>query len=399
MLALAVFFGLPAAALWGGLGMGAVAVAAGPVAAPAGTGAAMSGAAVRPARALVAVGSALAAAGTAHAAVNAVLLRRPDPAARPGPERVSVLVPMRDEAARARDCLAAALAQDGVTEVLVLDDGSTDGTARIARAAGARVLTGRTAAARLAGQAARLPAAGRRRRPGRGRAGLPRRRRRARARARSPPPWHCWATGDLVCPYPRQVAGTAAERLVQPLLQWSWLTFLPLRLAERSPRPSLSAANGQLLAVRRAAYDRAGGHAAVRAEVVEDVALLRAVKRAGGRGGVADGTALADCRMYAGWAELRDGYTKSLWAAFGSPAGAAGVAGLLALAYLVPPLARAARLQNGFSRIRCRGDRTGADRAAHRRPGLAGRAGAPRLGGRVRLADRALAARPTGPAR
>ena len=123
---------------------------------------------------------------------------------------------------------------------------------------------------------------------------------RARARARSRPP--SALLGELRPGLRRtrgSVAGTAAERLVQPLLQWSWLTFLPLRLAERSPRPSLSAANGQLLAVRRAAYDRAGGHAAVRAEVLEDVALLRAVKRAGGRGGVADGTALADCRMYA----------------------------------------------------------------------------------------------------
>ena len=35
--------------------------------------------------ALVAAGSAMAAAGTVHAAVNAVLLRRPDVAARPGP--------------------------------------------------------------------------------------------------------------------------------------------------------------------------------------------------------------------------------------------------------------------------------------------------------------------------
>ena len=49
-----------------------------------------------------------------------------------------------------------------------------------------------------------------------------------------------------------------AERLVQPLLQWSILTFLPLRLAERSRRPSLAAANGQFLVVRRAAYERAG---------------------------------------------------------------------------------------------------------------------------------------------
>jgi hypothetical protein len=64
---------------------------------------------------------------------------------------------------------------------------------------------------------------------------------------------------DLVCPCPRQLAVTAAERLVQPLLQWSWLTFLPLRLAERSPRESLSAANGQLLAVRRAKHELARG--------------------------------------------------------------------------------------------------------------------------------------------
>lgn len=126
---------------------------------------------------------------------------------------------------------------------------------------------------------------------------------------------------------------------MQPLLQWSWLTFLPLRLAERSPRPSLAAANGQLLAVRRAAYDKAGGHATVRAEVLDDVALLRAVKTAGGRGGVADGTALATCRMYGGWAEVRDGYTKSLWSAFGSRPGAVAVCGLLLVAYVLPAAA------------------------------------------------------------
>jgi hypothetical protein len=293
---------------------------------------------VRPGTLLTATGTGLAVAGTVHAAVNAVLLRRPDPRARAGPERVSVLVPMRDEAAQARDCLAAVLAQDSVAEVLVLDDGSTDGTGEIARGMGVRVLAGRPLPAGWLGKphacqqladAADSSSdvllfldADVRLRPGAVDATV-----------------GLLAGLDLVCPYPRQVAVGPAERLVQPLLQWSWLTFLPLRLAERSARASLSAANGQLLAVRRAAYDRAGGHAAVRADVVEDVALLRAVKRAGGRGGVADGTALADCRMYRGWPELRAGYTKSLWAAFGAPAGAVGVAGLLALAYLVPPVA------------------------------------------------------------
>jgi hypothetical protein len=66
------------------------------------------------------------------------------------------------------------------------------------------------------------------------------------------------------------------------------------------------------MAVRRAAYDRAGGHAAVRDQVVDDVALLRAVKRVGGRGGVVNGTALATTHMYSSWEELVEGYTKSL---------------------------------------------------------------------------------------
>ena len=150
---------------------------------------------------------------------------------------------------------------------------------------------------------------------------------------------------DLASPYPRQLAETWSERLVQPLLQWSWLTLLPLRRAESSPRPSLAAANGQLLAVDAEAYRRVGGHAAVRAEVLDDVALRpRAQGRAAARGGVVDGTWLATCRMYEGWPTLRAGYTKSAWAAFGSPAGAAAVRGRPRRALRRAAARRAARL-------------------------------------------------------
>jgi Glycosyl transferase family 21 len=144
---------------------------------------------------------------------------------------------------------------------------------------------------------------------------------------------------DLLSPWPRQVANGAAARLVQPLLQWSWMVSLPLRRAERSPRPALCAANGQFLVVDAAALDRAGGFGAVAGEVLDDLAVARAVKRAGGRVGVADGSALASCRMYDGWADLRAGYRKSLWAAFGPAPASATVAVTLALAYVVPPLA------------------------------------------------------------
>ncbi len=296
-------------------------------------------------RLVTGLGSATAVVLTAHSVVNLRLLRRPAQEPAEVDEAVSVLIPARDEEGLIAACVRAALDQQGILdlEVMVLDDGSTDATvARAKAAAGAdarlRVLTGSS--------------------PPPGWLGKPHACRQLAEAARgavlvfvdadvvlAP---HAVASSvgllrehrlDLVSPYPRQVAESISERLVQPLLQWSWLTTLPLRWAERSARPSLSAANGQLLVVDAAAYGRAGGHAAVRGEVLDDVALLRALKRAGGRGVAADGTHLATCRMYRGWSEVRAGYTKSLWSAFGSPAGAACAIGLLGLAYVVPPVA------------------------------------------------------------
>ena len=43
--------------------------------------------------------------------------------------------------------------------------------------------------------------------------------------------------------------------------------------------------------------------------------------------------------MYDNGRELRNGYRKSLWAAFGSPLGAVGVAAALAVVYVLPPVA------------------------------------------------------------
>ncbi len=293
-------------------------------------------------RRLVRAGSATAVLLAAHAAWNARRLRRP-------PERgyvvepVSLLVPARDEAHRIGPSVEALVSQQGLAaaEVLVLDDASTDGTAEVVRA--------------VAGDRARvLRGAG----PPPGWLGKPHACQQladvARGRvlvfvdadvvlapdavARAVTLLRRHALG-YVSPYPRQLTGSAAERLVQPLLQWSWLTFLPLGVAERSPRPSLAAAGGQFLVVDAAAYRRAGGHAAVRDQVVDDMALARALRRAGARGGFVDGTDLATCRMYGGARELADGYTKSLWAAFGSPPGALAAVTALAAVYVLPPLA------------------------------------------------------------
>jgi hypothetical protein len=274
---------------------------------------------------------------TGHTVVNALLLRRP-PRGTTTRERVAVLLPLRDEASRVTPCLESLLAQRGVPEldIVVLDDHSTDGTAEVVRSvAGDKVqlLTGAplpdgwlgkphachqlAAAAPEAGVLVFVDADV------------------VLAPDAIAGAVNAMAGVTLLSPYPKIVG---AGRLVQPLLQWSWLTFLPLRVMERSPRPSLAAAGGQWLVVDRAGYDRAGGHAAVRDDVLEDIGLARAVKRSGGRIALADGSRLAECRMYTSWTELVDGYGKSLWASFGSPTGAAAAVALLLLLYAAPPV-------------------------------------------------------------
>ncbi|MEH1102043.1 glycosyltransferase [Micromonospora sp. CPCC 205561] len=293
---------------------------------------------------------------TAHTLVNAGRwLRRPADRPPTLTEPVAVLLPLRDEAGRVTPCLRGLLAQRGVPglRVVVLDDGSTDGTADVVRAVAGddpRVVL-------LDGVA-----------PPPGWLGKPHACWQLATRADPAATALVFVDADVVLapdavavavtelraarvtllsPYPRILVATAADRLVQPLLQWLWLTFLPLRAMERSRRPSLAAAGGQFLVVDRAGYDAAGGHAAVAGKVLEDVELARAVKRAGGRIALADGSRLAACRMYENWPQLRDGYSKSLWATFGHPGAAAAVVALLLLLYTAPPLLAVAALAAG----------------------------------------------------
>ena len=123
---------------------------------------------------------------------------------------------------------------------------------------------------------------------------------------------------DFISAYPKQIAHTIPERLIQPLLQWSWMTTLVLALAERSLFSSMAVANGQFFLVHRSAIVTSRGYEMVKSCVLDDVFLARVLVKSGLHGGVVSGTDLAQCRMYESWSEIKAGYGKSLRFAFGS---------------------------------------------------------------------------------
>ena len=134
---------------------------------------------------------------------------------------------------------------------------------------------------------------------------------------------------DFLSPYPCQEAVSLSERLIQPLLQWTWMTTVPLRLAMQSSRTSLAVANGQFLLVKKSALIACGGFATIKSSVLDDIDLARVLIHGGFRGGVCDGSTIASTRMYSSFREIRAGYGKSMSTGFG------GVFGSLALIFVM----------------------------------------------------------------
>ena len=233
---------------------------------------------------------------------------------------VSVIVPARNEAHNIAACIRSILSTTYPSmEVFVVDDHSTDGTGDIAR--------------RVAADDPRLTVIG------------------------APPlpdgwfgkQWACHsavqrARGELVLftdadtrhtpeLLPRAVAalgergadltsvmgaqelGGFWERLLQPQV----FTFILARYGSteamsRSSRPVDKIANGQFFLVRRAFYDKCGGHEAVRDHVAEDLRIAQEVCRAGGVVHFVDGRDYLSTRMYQGLGELMRGWGKNVYA-------------------------------------------------------------------------------------
>ena len=120
----------------------------------------------------------------------------------------------------------------------------------------------------------------------------------------------------LISALPRQIVVSWSEMLSIPAFYLGMLCGAPLELTRLQRNPLLFAILGQFLVFRRDTYDAAGGYAAVRHNVVDDIAIGRRVHTMGLKYKLLDGDGLVSCRMYRNFDQVWKGLTKSTFATF-----------------------------------------------------------------------------------
>ncbi|MET8680294.1 glycosyltransferase [Streptomyces sp. NPDC004647] len=280
------------------------------------------------------------------------LPRREDPAEWPA---VAIVVPARDEAEVLPVSLGSLLAQEypGHAEVFLVDDGSTDGTGRLARELADRADRARGPALTVCspgepepGWTGKLWAL---------RHGI------ALARTRTPAPEYLLLTDadithapdslralvssargadlDLVSQMARLRVATFWERLIVPAFVYFFAQLYPFRRVNRAGARTAAAAGGCVL-LRDSAAERARVPESIRDAVIDDVALARAVKRSGGRIWLGLADRVDSVRPYPRLGELWRMVSRSAYAQLRhNPLLLMGTAGGLAVVYLAPPVA------------------------------------------------------------
>jgi len=239
----------------------------------------------------------------------------PDP-----PPSLSVVIPARNEASNIEACIRSVLASGwpGALEVVCIDDRSTDDTGPIL--------------ARLAALDPRIRiVAGRD--PPEGWLGKPHALHLAQAAATGT--WLLFLDADVrvapdglrrllgrVLAQGAEMASALGRLTVDSFWERVVQTRMGAVIAGGNPLPEVNdpeheraLANGQCLLFSRDAYDRLGGHEAIRGSVLDDVDFAKRAKAEKVRYRLYYGPGVFSCRMYTGLREIWHGWTKNLFPA------------------------------------------------------------------------------------
>ncbi|HXJ06604.1 MAG TPA: glycosyltransferase [Candidatus Acidoferrum sp.] len=232
------------------------------------------------------------------------------------PPSITAIVPARNEEAVIAACVESLAQQPEVVEIIVVNDQSSDNTAEIVRALMPKIphlrlletqelpsgWVGKNNAVFLGAKEAKSPwllftDADAELLPG------------AATRALQTAQE---SSAVLVSFSPEQVTQTWYEKALIP--------FIYIRLSKHfsfdavnNPASSAAAANGQFLMIQRDAYNSIGGHAAIAAHVLEDLALARRAKAAGFRLWFGSGKGIVRVRMYRSLRAMWQGWRKNLY--------------------------------------------------------------------------------------
>jgi glycosyltransferase involved in cell wall biosynthesis len=278
--------------------------------------------------------------------------RAPQAIPYPPIDRISVLIPARNEEENIADCVKSVLGSTGLDlEVLVLDDQSTDRTAEIVQAIAQdeprlRLIhslplppawCGKQFACHQLAREASSPYlffidADVRLEPG------------AAIRSLN----FLRASGaDLVSGVPRQLAETFSEKLLIPLIHFMLLGFLPLGMMRRFRSPAFAAGCGQLFLARAEAYNYCGGHRSIAASGHDGIELPRSFRKYGFRTDLFDATCIATCRMYRSGPAVWSGLAKNAIEGIAKPTLIIPFTMLLFFGQILPPFLLAYSLISG----------------------------------------------------
>jgi len=121
----------------------------------------------------------------------------------------------------------------------------------------------------------------------------------------------------LISIFPKQIIKSIGERITVPNMNYILVSLLPLIFVRKLKYPSLAAANGQFMFFKANIYHTVLPHQLMKENKVEDILIAREFKKRCFKIACLLGDNRISCRMYTGFNDAIDGFSKNVIEFFG----------------------------------------------------------------------------------